>query len=180
MVHSILREQAERFIPRYPAIKPGYTVRVHEQIQEEGGKPRIQIFEGLVISTHNGHVPTDRTITVRRIASGVGVEKNFPLSSTVIKKIEVKKVASVRRAKLNFLRGRTGKSARLSERFTTAEEFAIAAAPEPTLAVAQEAPTDEQQTENGNKIAKNDEAVKPEKEEKAEKKEKSKKKEEKA
>ncbi|MFH1444636.1 MAG: 50S ribosomal protein L19 [Candidatus Peregrinibacteria bacterium] len=179
MVHSILREQAERFIPRYPAIKPGYTVRVHEQIQEEGGKPRIQIFEGLVISTHNGHVPTDRTITVRRIASGVGVEKNFPLSSTVIKKIEVKKVASVRRAKLNFLRGRTGKSARLSERFTTAEEFAIAAAPEPTLEVAQEAPADEQQTENG-KTVNQDEAVKLEKEEKAEKKEKSKKKEEKA
>ncbi|OIO55351.1 50S ribosomal protein L19 [Candidatus Peregrinibacteria bacterium CG1_02_54_53] len=163
MVHQILREQAERFIPRYPAIKPGYTVRVHEQIQEEGGKPRIQIFEGLVISTHNGHVPTDRTITVRRIASGVGVEKNFPLSSTVIKKIEVKKVASVRRAKLNFLRGRTGKSARLSERFTTADEFSIAAAPEP-ISETQEAPIDEQQTENA-------ETVKPGTEEKAGKKE---------
>ncbi|MDD5041322.1 MAG: 50S ribosomal protein L19 [Candidatus Peribacteraceae bacterium] len=132
MVHQILHEQAERFLPKHPEIKPGYTVRVHEQIQdEEGGKARIQIFEGLVIGVHNGHVPTDRTITVRRIASGVGVEKNFPLSSSVIKKIEVKKVAEVRRAKLNFLRGRLGKSARLSERFTTAEEFKIAAAPEP-------------------------------------------------
>lgn len=132
MVHQILHEQAERFASKHPEIKPGYTVRVHEQIQDdEGGKARIQIFEGLVIGVHNGHVPTDRTITVRRIASGVGVEKNFPLSSAVIKKIEVKKVAAVRRAKLNFLRGRLGKSARLSERFTTAEEFAIAAAPEP-------------------------------------------------
>jgi len=131
MVHRILHEQAERFSSKHPEIKPGYTVRVHEQIQdEEGGKARIQIFEGLVIGVHNGHVPTDRTITVRRIASGVGVEKNFPLSSPVIKKIDVKKVATVRRAKLNFLRGRLGKSARLSERFTTAEEFAIAAAPE--------------------------------------------------
>ena len=132
MVHHILHEQAERFSSKHPEIKPGYTVRVHEQIQdEEGGKARIQIFEGLVIGVHNGHVPTDRTITVRRIASGVGVEKNFPLSSPVIKKIDVKKVATVRRAKLNFLRGRLGKSARLSERFTTAEEFAIAAAPAP-------------------------------------------------
>lgn len=128
MTHRILREQAERFLPKHPEIKPGYTVRVHEHIQEEGGKGRIQVFEGLVIGVHNGHVPTDRTITVRRIASGIGVEKNVPLSSPVIKKIEVKKVAAVRRAKLNFLRGRSGKSARLSERFTTAEEFNIAAA----------------------------------------------------
>ncbi|MDD5102856.1 MAG: 50S ribosomal protein L19 [Candidatus Peribacteraceae bacterium] len=140
MVHQILREQAERFLPKHPEIKPGYTVRVHEQIQdEEGGKARIQIFEGLVIGVHNGHVPTDRTITVRRIASGVGVEKNFPLASPVIKKIDVKKVATVRRAKLNFLRGRLGKSARLSERFTTGGEFDVAvAAPEPVKEAAVE------------------------------------------
>lgn len=132
MTHQILHEQAKRFAPQHPEIKPGYTVRVHEQIQDdEGGKSRIQIFEGLVIGVHKGHVLSDRTITVRRIASGVGVEKNFPLSSPVLKKIEVKKVAQVRRAKLNFLRGRQGRSARLSERFTTAEEFAIAAAPQP-------------------------------------------------
>lgn len=146
MVHKVLREQAERFIPSHPEIKPGYTVRVHEQIQdEEGGKARIQIFEGLVIGVHNGHVPTDRTITVRRIASGIGVEKNFPLSSAVIKKIEVKKVAQVRRAKLNFLRGRLGKSARLSERFTTGGEFDVAvAAPEPVKEARAEADTKEE------------------------------------
>lgn len=132
MVHRILQEQAEKFTPKHPEIQPGYTVRVHEQIQdEEGGKSRIQIFEGLVIGVHGGHVASDRTITVRRIASGVGVEKNFPLSSPVLKKIEVKKVAQVRRAKLNFLRGRLGKSARLSERFTKDEEFSIAAAAAP-------------------------------------------------
>lgn len=150
MVHRILHEQAERFVSTHPEIKPGYTVRVHEQIQdEEGGKARIQIFEGLVIGIHNGHVPTDRTITVRRIASGVGVEKNFPLSSPVIKKIEVKKVATVRRAKLNFLRGRLGKSARLSERFTTADEFAIAAAPAPVTeeAAAEAQPKEEKKGE---------------------------------
>lgn len=132
MVHRILREQAERFASKHPEIKPGYTVRVHEQIQdEEGGKARIQVFEGLVIGVHNGHVPSDRTMTVRRIASGVGVEKNFPLSSPLVTKITVKKVATVRRAKLKFLRGRQGKSARLSERFTADDEFSIAVAPAP-------------------------------------------------
>jgi len=130
MVSILLHEQAKKYASRHAVIKPGYTVRVHERIHdEEGGKGRIQIFEGLVIGVHNGHVLSDRTITVRRIASGVGVEKNFPLSSRLVEKIEVKKVASVRRAKLNFLRGRTGKSARLSERFTTSDEFSIAAAP---------------------------------------------------
>ena len=148
MVHQILREQAERFIPKHPEIKPGYTVRVHEQIQdEEGGKARIQIFEGLVIGVHNGHVPTDRTITVRRIASGVGVEKNFPLSSSVIKKIEVKKVAAVRRAKLNFLRGRLGKSARLSERFTTGGEFGDVVAPQAVKETAVETEAEEEKKE---------------------------------
>jgi len=148
MVHQILREQAERFIPSHPEIKPGYTVRVHEQIQdEEGGKARIQIFEGLVIGVHNGHVPTDRTITVRRIASGVGVEKNFPLSSLVIKKIEVKKVAAVRRAKLNFLRGRLGKSARLSERFTKGGEFGDVVAPPTVKEAAVEAEAKEEKKE---------------------------------
>ncbi len=135
MTHRILHEQAERMTKNVPDIRSGYTVRVHERIQdEEGGKGRIQIFEGLVIGVHNGHTSTDRTITVRRIASGVGVEKNFPLVSPLVEKIEVKKIAKVRRAKLNFLRGRTGKSARLSERFTT-KEFGIAVAPPETANV---------------------------------------------
>lgn len=132
MTQQILHEQAEQYKQNLPEIRAGHTVRVHERIQdEEGGKGRIQIFEGLVIGVHKGHTASDRTITVRRIASGVGVEKNFPLSSPVVEKIEVKKVAKVRRAKLNFLRGRLGKSARLSERFTTSGEFSIAAAPAP-------------------------------------------------
>lgn len=139
MTHQVLHEQAKRFARNFPDIRPGHTVRVHERIQDdEGGKGRIQIFEGLVIGVHNGHVISDRSITVRRIASGVGVEKNFPLSSPLVEKIEVKKVAKVRRAKLNFLRGRQGKSARLSERFTTAEEFAIAAAPAPAAEASEE------------------------------------------
>lgn len=128
MPSSILHEQAKQFIRKIPDIQPGYTVRVHEKIQE-GGKERIQAFEGLVISVHRGHVPTDASFTVRRVASGIGVEKVFPFHATTIEKIDVKKVARTRRAKLTFLRGRSGKSARLSERFTTSDEFGIAVAP---------------------------------------------------
>ena len=127
MSSILIREQANRFLKSVPDILPGYTVRVHEKIQE-GGKERVQIFEGLVISVHKGHVPTDRSFTVRKIVSGVGVEKVFPLHSPVIEKIEVKKIAKVRRAKLFFLRGSTGKAARLNERFTTDDEFSIAVA----------------------------------------------------
>ena len=110
---------------KIPAIEPGYTVRVHEKIQE-GDKERVQVFEGLVISVHNGHVPTDASFTVRKVVSGVGVEKVFPVHSPAIQKVEVKKVAKTRRAKLFFLRGRTGKAARMSERFTTDDEFQMA------------------------------------------------------
>lgn len=127
MASVLLQKQAVPFVKQRPDIRPGFTVRVHERIQE-GGKERIQVFEGLVINVHKGAFPTDCTITVRRIVSGVGVEKIFSLHSPQVEKIMVKKVAKVRRAKLFFLRGRRGKSARLSERFTTADEFSIAAA----------------------------------------------------
>lgn len=123
MSSALVRKQAESFLQARPDIRPGFTVRVHEKIKE-GDKERIQIFEGLVIAVHNGHAPTDRTITVRKIVSGVGVEKLFTVHSPRIEKIEVKKVAKVRRAKLFFLRGLQGKAARLQERFTTAGEFA--------------------------------------------------------
>lgn len=130
MPSAVLAAQAQQYLKKVPEIRPGYTVRVHERIQE-GDKERVQIFEGLVISVHKGHVPTDASFTVRRIVSGVGVEKVFPVHSPMIAKIEVKKVAEVRRAKLFFLRKRSGKAARMSERFTEADEFAIAvAAPE--------------------------------------------------
>lgn len=123
---SVLTDLSAKYLKPRPEIRPGFTVRVHERIQE-GGKERIQIFEGLVISVHKGSTPSDTTFTVRKIASGVGVEKVFSLHSPKIEKIEVKKVARVRRAKLFFLRGRRGKAARLSERFTTADEFAVVA-----------------------------------------------------
>jgi len=126
MTSPILQEQSASYLKSRPEIRPGYTVRVHEKIQE-GGKERVQVLEGLIIAVHKGLAPTDSTFTVRRIASGIGVERVFALHSPTIVKIEVKKVAKVRRAKLFFLRGRRGKAARLSERFTTAEEFSIAA-----------------------------------------------------
>jgi len=119
-----IHSQAQAHIRAAPDIQPGYTVRVHEKIQE-GGKERVQIFEGLVISVHKGHVATDASFTVRKVFSGIGVEKVFPIHSPVIEKIEVKKVAKTRRAKLFFIRGRTGKSARMLERFTTDDEFAV-------------------------------------------------------
>jgi large subunit ribosomal protein L19 len=125
MSQKVMQTQAEKMKKGVPDIRPGYTVRVHQKVQE-GDKERVQIFEGMVIAVHNGHTMADRSFTVRRIASGIGVEKVFPLHSPSIDKIEVKKVAKVRRAKLNFLRGRSGKSARISERFTTSDEFAIA------------------------------------------------------
>lgn len=129
MSSALVNEQSATFVQPRPEVRPGYTVRVHEKIVE-GDKERIQIFEGLVIAVHKGATAGDHTITVRRIASGVGVEKVFSLHSPKIEQIEVKKVAKVRRAKLFFLRGRRGKAARLSERFTTADEFAVAAAAE--------------------------------------------------
>ncbi len=132
MTGIALQEQAEKMKQQRPDIQPGYTVRVHQKVQE-GDKERVQVFEGLVIGVHRGHSTADTSFTVRRIASGVGVERVFPLHSPLIEKIEVKKVAKVRRAKLNFLRGRSGKSARISERFTSAEEFSIAAAPPPEV-----------------------------------------------
>ena len=91
-------------------VRPGDTVRVHVRIKE-GDKSRVQVFEGTVIAIRLGGHRT--TFTVRKIASGVGVERIFPASSPIIEKIEVTARHKVRRAKLYFLRERRGKSARL-------------------------------------------------------------------
>ena len=92
-------------------VKSGDTVRVHQKIKE-GNKERIQIFEGVVIRTDRKKSHTAR-ITVRKIASGVGVEKSFLLHSPLVEKIEIVIRAKVRRNYLSFLRNRSGKSARL-------------------------------------------------------------------
>jgi len=93
-------------------VMPGDTVRVHQKIRE-GNKERVQIFEGLVIRASRKSSHTS-TITVRRIASGVGVEKVYLLHSPLVLKIEVTKRSKVRRNYLTYMRARTGKSARLS------------------------------------------------------------------
>jgi large subunit ribosomal protein L19 len=93
-------------------VKSGDTVKVHQKIRE-GNKERVQIFQGLVIRTDRKDSHTSR-ITVRRIASGVGVEKSFLLHSPLVLKIEVTKRSKVRRNYLTYMRERTGKAARLS------------------------------------------------------------------
>lgn len=113
-----------------PAFSVGDTVKVHIKIKE-GTRERIQIFEGFVLKRQNGGIT--ETFTVRRIASGVGVEKTFPLHSPKIDKIEVVKKGRVRRAKLNYMRERTGKAAKIktkenSEKMLAAERAAAEAA----------------------------------------------------
>lgn len=92
--------------------RSGDTVRVHQKIKE-GAKERIQIFEGVVIRTDNKNQHTSR-ITVRKVTSGVGVEKSFLLHSPLVEKVEIVRRSKVRRNYLSFLRQRSGKSARLT------------------------------------------------------------------
>ena len=129
MTGSILHALAEKYVRKQPEVAPGFTVRVHERVLE-GEKERVQIFEGLVIAVHNGHSPTDRTFTVRRIASGIGVERVFPLHSPRIDKIEVETEGKVRRAKLYYLRGRQGKSATKVKEGASVQQQARATEPE--------------------------------------------------
>ena len=93
-------------------VRSGDTVRVYQKIRE-GNKERIQMFEGVVIRTDNKTQQTSR-ITVRKIASGVGVEKSFLLHSPLVEKVEITRRAKVRRNFLSYLRARSGKSARLA------------------------------------------------------------------
>src|SRR5579884_4330529 len=93
-------------------VKSGDTVKVHQKIRE-GNKERIQIFQGLVIRTNNKGSHTSR-ITVRRLASGIGVEKSFLLHSPLVVKVEVTKRSKVRRNYLSYMRSRTGKAARMT------------------------------------------------------------------
>lgn len=111
---------------KVPEIRTGYTVRVHIKIKE-GEKQRIQVFEGLVIKLNSGH-GADATMTVRKVIGGIGVEKIFPIYSTSIEKIEVKKTSKIRRAKLYYMRSRFGKSARLKETLVSSKEMEAAAA----------------------------------------------------
>lgn len=108
---------------KVPELKAGYTVKIHQKIKE-GEKERVQIFEGLIIKINSGY-GADKTFTVRKIVEGIGVEKIFPLHSPNIVKIEVKKKSKVRRAKLYYMRERSGKSARLKETLVSNKEMEL-------------------------------------------------------
>lgn len=113
---STLMDSLERIEPNpaVEAIRPGDTVQVHNRIVE-GNRERVQVFRGVVIRVRRGGINSN--FTVRRIAShGVGVERTFMMHSPRLEKVEVLRHASVRRAKLYYLRDRRGKAARLKEK----------------------------------------------------------------
>jgi large subunit ribosomal protein L19 len=100
--------------PKLVDFKTGDTVKVHVKIQEEEGKVRIQVFEGVVIRKRGGGV--SETFTVRRVSYGEGVERIFPLHSPIIDRIELVRKGKVRRSRLYYLRDRKGKSAKIAEK----------------------------------------------------------------
>lgn len=111
---DVLSAVAQEYIKNdVPAFNVGDTVKVHVKIKE-GNRERIQIFEGFVLKRQNGGIA--ETFTVRRIASGVGVEKTFPIHSPLVEKIEVVRRGKVRRARLHYMRSRTGKSAKIKSK----------------------------------------------------------------
>ena len=99
-----------------PDFRPGDTVKIHVKVAE-GGRERIQLFQGVVIARKGGG--TRETFTVRKISFGIGVERTFPLHSPIISKIEVVSLGRVRRAKLYYLRERVGKAAKVREKRRT-------------------------------------------------------------
>ncbi len=114
MTNLIIQQLEKKHIKaENPEIRAGYTVKVHQKIKE-GDKHRIQVYEGLVIAVNHGH-GASKTMTVRKVVEGIGVEKIFPINSPNIAKIEVVKIGKVRRAKLYYMRTVTGKAARLKE-----------------------------------------------------------------
>ncbi len=98
-----------------PDFAAGDTVRVHVRVRE-GEKERIQVYQGVVVGRKRGPNTTRATFRVRKISSGVGVERVFPLHSPLVAKIEVVQRGLVRRSKLYYLRGLSGKAARIKER----------------------------------------------------------------
>jgi large subunit ribosomal protein L19 len=115
----VAKVQSSQLRTDHPVFRPGDTIRVHVRLKE-GDKERIQPFEGVVMS-RRGEL-SGESFTVRRVSFGVGVERIFPVHSPMISAIEMVREGRVRRAKLNYLRGRKGKAARIKrvEVFETA------------------------------------------------------------
>ena len=110
IIRNIEKEQLK---PEITDFRVGDTVRVYGKIKE-GNRERIQVFEGIVLKRQGGS--SRETFTVRKFSNGIGVEKTWPLHSTNVEQIEVVRYGKVRRAKLNYLRGRVGKRAKVKER----------------------------------------------------------------
>ena len=110
IIRQIENEQLKENIPQFTI---GDTVRVYARIKE-GNRERVQMFEGTVVRRQNGGIREN--FTVRRVAYGVGTEKTWPVHSPIIEKIEVVRKGKVRRAKLNYLRDRVGKAAKVKEK----------------------------------------------------------------
>jgi len=152
--------------PNIPDIAPGDTVRVSTKVVE-GGKERIQPFQGVVIKLQRGGMGA--SFTVRRIAYGVGVERTFPLYSPRVEKVEVIRHGKVRRTKLYYLRGRSGKAARIKERRVDKEKKLAQAQPEPEPVEPEvEQTQDEQTPEESEPIQAQDELAQEELENKPE------------
>jgi large subunit ribosomal protein L19 len=113
-VNTIEQIEAAQLRDDIPDFGPGDAVRVHVRVIE-GGRERIQIFEGVVIA-RNGGEGARATFTVRKLSFGVGVERIFPVHSPIIQEIEVARRGDVRRAKLYYLRDRVGKATRIKEK----------------------------------------------------------------
>ncbi len=111
---ELLEKEYEEFRKELPDFKAGDTVNIHVKIRE-GNKQRIQQFKGTVIQRKNTGT-NGETFTVRKVSNGIGVERVFPILSPNIDKIEVLRKGAVRRARLYYLRGRKGKSARIKEK----------------------------------------------------------------
>ena len=110
LIKAFTNEQLKKEIP---TIRIGDTVRIHNKIKE-GTRERIQLFEGTVIAKHGGGI--SETFTVRRVAYGCGVEKTFPIHSPNVEAVDVVRRGKVRRAKLFYLRGLSGKKAKVKAR----------------------------------------------------------------
>lgn len=112
-MNEIIRKiEAEQMKENAPEFNVGDTVKVYAKIKE-GNRERIQVFEGTVIKRQGGS--SRETFTVRKFSNGIGVEKTWPLHSPNVDKIEVVRLGKVRRAKLNYLRQRVGKAAKVKE-----------------------------------------------------------------
>jgi large subunit ribosomal protein L19 len=111
---KLVEKEAGAVRQKHPDFKAGDTINVHVKIKE-GNKERIQQFQGVVIQ-RRGKGTNGETFTVRKVSNGIGVERIFPIISPYIEKIELIKRGKVRRARLYYLKGRQGKSARIKEK----------------------------------------------------------------